>query len=260
MPDQPSSGPSSEPPSGPSRLRLVSYNVRDLLDDRDAVAHVVRSLRADVLCLQEAPRRWFDAHRLHRLAVETGLRTAAGARRSGGTAVLVHPRLDLVGAEASRLPVAGRFTRTRGYALATVEHSDGGRLTAVSVHLPLRETERADHAQRVLRRLHDLAAPPYVVAGDLNEPPDGPSWAALADLVHDAVDPGGQPPGATYPARAPRQRIDAVLLQEGVTLRTLRVAGTSDGLDDAVLRAASDHLPLVADVELSPAAGRATPG
>ncbi len=235
-------------------LRLVSYNVRDLLDDRSAVAQVVQMLRPDVLCLQEAPRRWFDTPRLHRLAARTGLAPAAGGRGSGGTAVLVHRRLTLLRAEACRLPVAGRFTRTRGYALVTVATADGGQLTAVSVHLPLRQRERVDHSRRVLARLRALSTPPYVVAGDLNELPGGPSWTALAELVHDVVASQVGEPGATYPARAPRLRIDAVLLSDAVAVDRLRVAGREDGLGDDVLQAASDHLPLVADLRITPAA------
>jgi endonuclease/exonuclease/phosphatase family metal-dependent hydrolase len=234
-------------------LRVVSYNVRDLLDDRDAVAHVVRSCRPDLVCLQEAPRRRFGSRRLRRLARECGLRWVVGGRASGGTAVLVHPRLDVVSAEAARLPVAGRLTRTRGYALVRVVLPGGAEACAVSVHLPLRPAERLDHSRRVLDRLRELAPPPYVVAGDLNEPPGGPSWTQLGELVHDVVPQlmghAGVPP-LTYPARSPRHRIDAVLVSAGVRVRSLRVAGAAEGLRPDVLTSASDHLPLVADLTL----------
>lgn len=236
----------------PGRLRVVGYNVRDLLDDRDAVAHVVRSCRPDVLCLQEAPRRPLTLHRTARLARETALRHVVGGRGSGGTAVLVSPRLDVRNVEEARLPVAGRLTRTRGYALATLALPQGARLTAVSVHLPLRPQERLDHAERVLARLRELAVPPYVLSADLNEPPDGPAWRAFGDLLQDAAGSGGGG-GAdpTYPARAPRRRIDGMLLSDGVRVLGLRPAGEPDGLAADVLAAASDHLPLVVDLELS---------
>lgn len=230
-----------------ARLRLVSYNVRDLLDDREAVAHVLRSLRADVVCLQEAPRRWFDVHRLRRLALVTGLAQVAGGRWGGGTAVLVHPRLSVVHAETRRLPVAGALTRTRGYALATVAAPDGARVTAVSVHLPLREAERVDHSRRVLAGLRAVGPPPYVVAGDLNEAADGPAWTTLGACVRDGADAVARQP--TYPAHRPRHRIDAVLVSAGFDVR-VRVAGAVDGLDAEVLSAASDHLPLVAELVL----------
>ena len=52
-------------------------------------------------------------------------------------------------------------------------------------------------------------------------------------------------PGSTYPARAPRRAIDALLVRD-LKVSAVRVAGPVDGLDDATLRAASDHLPVVA--------------
>ncbi len=242
-------------------LRLVTYNVRDLLDDRDAVAHVLRSLRCDVACLQEVPRRGFQRRAVQRLARETALRWAAGGRTSGGTAVFVGRRVELVGADAFRLPVAGPLTRTRGAAAATVA-LDGARLTAVSVHLPLRADERVAHARQVRAR---LAAVPggasgsasLVVAGDLNEPPGGPAWAVLGDGLRDAVLDRRAAP--TFTARQPRRRIDAVLVGPGVAVVDVRVPGSGEGddpdprladltLDD--LRAASDHLPVVVDLLL----------
>ena len=44
----------------PVELRVLSYNVRGLRDDRQALAEVVRAADPDVVCVQEAPRflRW----------------------------------------------------------------------------------------------------------------------------------------------------------------------------------------------------------
>ncbi|KQX64431.1 endonuclease/exonuclease/phosphatase family protein [Angustibacter sp. Root456] len=236
-------------------VRVVTYNVRDLLDDRDAVAHVVRACRPDVLCLQEAPRRPLTAHRLRRLARESALRWVSGGRASGGTAVLVHPRLDVVEAAAHRLPVTGWLTRRRGVAAATVATADGARLTVVSVHLSLRAEERVRHVGRVLERW--AAQPgPLVVAGDLNELPGGPSWTALGAQLHDVAATGA----ATFPARRPRSRIDAVFVGPGVEVVGVHVAGASEGLDADVLTAASDHRPVVVDLRLSGGRVRAIQG
>ena len=50
------------------RLRVATYNIRALRDDGEAVVRVVRSLEADVVCIQEAPRFLFWRRRCHRLA------------------------------------------------------------------------------------------------------------------------------------------------------------------------------------------------
>ena len=232
-------------------IRLLSYNVHDLLDDYEALAHVIRSCRPDVAALQEVPRRPLTRRRVQRLARETGLRWSAGGVGSGGTAVFTSRRVDILHAEVVRLPVAGLFTRTRGYALAGVQLPGCPPVTVVSVHLPLRPAERLRHAGLISRRLAVIQGP-SVVAGDLNEPPSGPAWAAFGELVRDGAEllPGAGAP--TYPARAPKRRIDAVLLSPGLRVERLAVAGAAEHLSAADLWAASDHLPLIADLTLPP--------
>jgi endonuclease/exonuclease/phosphatase family metal-dependent hydrolase len=248
------------------RLRVVSYNVRDLLDDRDAVAHVLRALRCDVACLQEVPRRWFQRRGVSRLARETGLRWACGGRASGGTAIFVGRRLDVDAAGAFRLPVRAPWTRTRGAAVVTVS-LDGVRLAAASVHLPLGPDDRVTHARIVRARLAALAPgaagpSPLVIAGDLNEPPGGPAWevlgAGLTDVALDATEGGA--PAPTFTARRPARRIDAVLVGPGVLATSVRVPGspTDAGFPDvsvADLQSASDHLPVVVDLLLGAGLG-----
>lgn len=243
-------------PTGP--LRLLTYNVHDLLDDARAVAHVLRSCRPDVACLQEVPRRPLTRHRVRRLARESGLRWVAGGRGSGGTAVLVGPAVDVLEARAGSLPVRTPLTRTRGYAVARVALPGAAAVTVVSVHLPLREVDRLAHVRAVLA---DAGVRPgsLVVAGDLNEPPSGPSWALLGQTLRDA---GADGP-ATYPARAPRTRIDGVLVSAEIAVGQVVVAGPAQGLSPADLRAASDHLPVLATLAMPasrPLLSRATPG
>jgi endonuclease/exonuclease/phosphatase family metal-dependent hydrolase len=245
-------------------LRLLSYNVHDLRDDRDAVAHVLRSMRCDVACLQEVPRRWFERPRVSRLARESGLRWASGGRPSGGTAVFVSRRVGLVAATAFRLPVRGPFTRTRGAATATVD-LDGAALTAVSVHLPLDPAQRVSHARIVRARLADAAGgsgptTSVVVAGALNEPPGGPAWAVLSAGLTDAAAADGEP-APTFTACRPTRRIDAVLVGPGVRVGSVLVPGSvGAGVDvgggawsevtPEDLWSASDHLPVVVDLLL----------
>lgn len=259
----------SAPLVGADRLRVLTYNLRDLKDDVAALTRVVRAAAPDVACLQEVPRHAFAGHRVGALADACGLLWSGGGVRSGGTAVLTSLRVDQRSAYAARLPVSGRLARTRGFASAVVAVPGGPAVTVASVHLGLAAAERLRHAALVLEEVQKVGAAPYVVAGDLNEPPDGPAWKALGPLVRDAVDVwvagaagaggvggvGGDRGSATFPARAPRQRIDAVLVSDGVVVESVRVAGAADGVDTADLAAASDHLPVIADLwVVSPAA------
>lgn len=223
-------------------MRLLSWNVRDLLGDPRALHRVIRAADPDVMCLQEAPRRPGAALRLWLLERGTGLRCVAGGRRSGGTAVFVAPHVQVDWARAFRLPVTGRFTRTRGAAVADLHAPGTGEITVASVHLPLDADERLDHA-RLVSRVLQWRGRSVVVAGDLNEPAGAPAWTAWEPLAADPWAVGG-PVAATYPAHEPRLRIDAVL-----TSPRLRALMPEDvPWRPADVRRASDHVPLLAEI------------
>lgn len=229
-----------------SALRVVSYNTRDLLDDRAAVVRVVRSLAPDVLCLQEVPRRLTGPHRVAAFAQECGLMWSGNHRGSGGTTILTALRVDVLEARHERLPVSFP-DRTRGYAVARVRVPGHRSLTVASVHLGLDPDERRHHVWRVLddlvaERVPDVATEAGVVlAGDLNEGTGG----AARQLVEERLWPA-TPDEPTFPAHAPRTPLDVIFTSPDVTVLP-RVRLDLDR-DDVV--AASDHLPVWIDVEL----------
>lgn len=219
-------------------LRVVTWNVRGLRDDGTAVAETLRRLAADVVCLQESPRtpRWRS--RTAALARGSALLYACGGRPSGGTVLLTAPRVDV-----RRTHELG-YARTpgleqRGAALALVRLAGGAELGVASVHLGLDAAERARHRAELEDALHQLGAP-SVVAGDLNERPDGPVWGAIAAR---RVDAGAGDLRTTFPRRAD-WRIDGVFAEPPLQVRTY------DVVDDARARAGSDHLPVLVDLEV----------
>lgn len=237
-------------------LRVMTYNLKGLKLDAAAAAAVVRAADPDVVGVQEPPRGPLGRWRLRRFARDAGLRVAVGHGGARTTALLVARRAASVeGARAVRLPWFGpRERRTawtrRGYALATVEG-----VRVVSVHLSLDRLERARHLTRILAEVR--ASPgPCVVVGDLNEQPGGETWGRLGELLRDAHGdaPGGAggagpvdgrvEPARTFSAVRPRRRIDAVLASAELVPRAAHVP------DDDAARRASDHLPVVADLEL----------
>lgn len=232
-------------------LRVVSWNVRSLRDDRSAVAAVLRELAPDVVCLQEAPRflRW--RHALAELARRSGLLVAGGGRTAGGPALLTALRVDVVETREVLLPRT-RGLHQRGVAAAHVR-VHGVPLLVASTHLGLDAAERSRHAGEVLDLLaHEVATrpaagPPVVLGGDLNETADGPAWRALLSRgLRDAFAEAPSGGGPTFPARAPRRRIDAVLVDPRLELLGAGVPP----IEGLVLAAASDHCPVVADVVL----------
>ncbi len=236
--------------SGPAPVRVVSWNVRDLLGDPFALRRVLRSLEADVVCLQEAPRRPGGGWRTARLARDAGLRHAGGGRSSGGTALLLGPHVGVRELVAARLPVRHWFTRTRGLVIADLAvvsgPAAGAALTVAAVHLPLDAQLRVRHARLAVAALARHTGP-HVVCGDLNEAPGLPAWRELLAVSADPA-PDAAP---TFPAGREHVRADAVLVGPG-----LRVTAYGDGgVDRADVAAASDHLPVVADLLPCPGTG-----
>jgi endonuclease/exonuclease/phosphatase family metal-dependent hydrolase len=223
------------------RLRVAAYNVHGLRAGPDRVAAALEQLRPDVLLLQETGRRG----RLARLAAALGMQAAADPRsplrRRVPNAVLVRPPWRVA---EHRLH---RFARSallfpRGALLARVLRP-GRELWAVSVHLGLRPAERRRHAAELLGVCAGLAGP-VVIGGDLNELPDGRNAAALATRYRDAHAAAGAGGGETFPAARPTARIDYVFVSPSVAVVACRVA------DGPAVAAASDHRPVVADLEL----------
>lgn len=223
-------------------LRVLSWNIRDLLGDPLAVHRVLRQARPDVVCLQEAPRLLLTRNQLANLARRSGVLYVTGGRASAGTALLASLRADVRGACAVRLPVQGRLTRPRGWAYAQVALPATAPVVVGSIHLGLSVEERATHVSRITACLHD-AGLPALVAGDLNERPGGPSWQSLSAVVADPAPDAA----ATFPAKRPRSRIDAVLVSP--RLEVLEYGFPPD-VDRDDVRRASDHVPVLARVRL----------
>jgi endonuclease/exonuclease/phosphatase family metal-dependent hydrolase len=219
------------------RLRVATYNLRDLLDDRAAAARVVRAIQPDVLCLQEVPRRLTTEFTLPAFARACGLYWAGGRRGTGGTAILTSLRVHTHRSLTAPLPV--HFPdRTRGYAAQLVSLPGCRPLWVASVHLSLRAREREVHMAEILGSLPS----PAVIAGDLNEGPTGSAWGRLA-ATHRKVS-GDHP---TYPAPHPTAVLDVIFASPDLV--ALPVVGEVHPLHEDVV-AASDHRPCWVDLAL----------
>ncbi|MEU9115625.1 endonuclease/exonuclease/phosphatase family protein [Streptomyces sp. NPDC048483] len=231
-------------PDGSAVIRVLSYNIRSLRDDRAALARVIRACAPDLVLVQEAPRffRWRKA--AERLARTSELVYVTGGATTAGPMILSSLRAHVERTEDFLLPRTPGLHQ-RGFATAVVRIG-GARLGVLSCHLSLADAERHGQAGLLLERLALLDVPYAVAGGDLNDRPDGRSFRRVAGALRDgwAVKPwGGE---MTSPPHEPYQRIDAIFFTEGVEVLGCGVPHGLPGVREADLLAASDHLPVLA--------------
>ncbi len=238
--------------AAPVRLRVLSYNVHGLSGDLDALTGTVRALAPDVVCVQEAPRRLRWRSRCAELARRCELYVGAGGAPAIGNLLLVSGRVRVYEQWALRFPLTpGRHLRAAVFARCVIGRTP---FVAVGAHLGTDPVERPEHARRLAAAVAGLRSP-VVLGADLNEPPGGPAWAALngpAGLVDPVGVIGAGATGEatgnsatpTFSVDRPRHRIDVVLAAAGCRPVAYRV------VDDAAVRRASDHFPVLAEFEL----------
>jgi len=235
---------STTEPDGTAVVRVLSYNVRSLRDDTAALARVVRACAPDLVLVQEAPRFFRWRKKLARLARTTGLVTLTGGATAAGTAVLCSLRATVERTEDVLLPLTPGLHR-RGFATAVVGIG-GARLSVLSAHLSLQGEERVRQAEVLARRAAASDVPHSVFGGDLNEEPSGPAFQVLTRRFQDCYEVAPWGGESTSPRGAARRRIDAVFASRGVEVLGCGVPAGLAGVTSADLRAASDHLPVLA--------------
>jgi endonuclease/exonuclease/phosphatase family metal-dependent hydrolase len=227
-----------------SEIRLLSYNIRALRDDAEAVSEVIRALSPDVVCVQEAPRflRW----RSKRAAVarKAGL-VVTTADRPAGLMLMTSLRASVISTHFVKL--SKRPDLHQRAVCAAVLEIDGVAWGIASVHLSLSADERQKHLAELWSAVQSVNGEgPLVVAGDINEEPGGPVWTELGTRLVDAWAVSSTGSGLTYSASSPRKRIDAVFVDSGVEVVSCRVVDDVPGV-----QVASDHLPVLAVLRAS---------
>jgi endonuclease/exonuclease/phosphatase family metal-dependent hydrolase len=229
---------------GSALIRVLSYNIRSMRDDTAALARVISACAPDLVLVQEAPRFFRWRKKLARLAGAADLVILSGGGTAAGPALLCSLRATVERTEDVLLPLTPGLHR-RGLATAVVRFGCA-RLGVVSCHLSLQKDERYAQGGLLLDRLAGMGVEHAVVGGDLNERPGGRTFRRLSADLQDcwAVAPWGAEFTST-PAD-PHQRIDAIFATKSVEVLGCGVPIGQPGITQTDLRAATDHLPVLA--------------
>ena len=226
------------------RISVATYNVHRWAGrngrgapDPARAGFVISELKADVIALQEVLRPLRGEDPLEAIADGLGLHVAFASTR-------VHKRGELGNAILSRWPMAGvsvldlSFSRMeRRLAMTAQFRFEGGLLDVLATHLGLGDRTR----QRQVRSLLDhpqFLDGPTILLGDMNAWRRCKATRTLDRELHHNLD---WPP--SFPATRPVLALDRVY-SRGVRILEIDAHGSR------AAKRASDHLPVIAHVEL----------
>jgi len=230
------------------RLTFASYNIHkgvgiDGRRDPERIIAVLRELRADVIALQEADRRFGTRESVleKRLLDDTPWQAVPVARRSRslgwhGNALLVRRGIEILEAEAIDLPTL----EPRGAVRADLR-VDGRAIRVMGMHLDLSGLLRRSQIRQALAHCAACAEPlPTVLMGDFNQ------WGHARGAMREFADGWTVlPTGDSFPSRRPLAPLDRIVVSDGWQWRSAGVHHS------ALASVASDHLPVKAELELT---------
>jgi endonuclease/exonuclease/phosphatase family metal-dependent hydrolase len=243
---------SVNPAASTHTLRVMTYNIHvgigmDKKLDLARIAAVINSQKPDLVGLQEVDRGVQRTQRIDEI-VEIAKLTrmnydfAFNLRYQGGQyGVAILSRFPIMSMD-HRLFQNIREAERRGFIRGEV--IVGGRvINFVTTHLDYQyEDGRLFESQQLLAALKDIKGP-LIVVGDFNDIPSGQSYQLMRKQFEDAwAESRAKDDGFSYPADKPSKRIDYIFFRSADRVRAKRAW--------IVETLASDHLPVVADLEI----------
>ena len=241
---------------GPLVIRVATYNVHacigpDGRHDPDRIAAVISELDADIIALQEftyPAEVALETRTPVMLTTLDGYECALGPTRSskttcfGNALLLRHPIV-----EVHRIDLSMERREPRG-ALAATVNVGGIELHVLGAHLGLKVGERRFQVRQILEYLESVKDTRLVVLGDFND------WLPGRSVVHVLDEMLGRAPRVrSFPVGRPLLSLDRIWVRPLDALRRIFVHTT------AAARSASDHLPVVGEIQLTDVAGGLQP-
>jgi len=233
-------------------LRVMTYNIHvgvgmDKKLDLQRIADVIRQEKPDIVGLQEVDRgvkRTEGKDEIAELAKMTEMHFAFAHNldyQGGQYGVAILSRFP-IGKIDHRKYENRRVAERRG--MLRVELNVHGRtVNFVTTHLDYQYADsRLFETEQLLSFLADVKGP-LIVTGDFNDEPAGSSYKMMAGQFEDAwIRSRAKGEGLSYPSDKPVKRIDYIFTRSATGLKAKRAW--------VVNTLASDHLPVMAEVEL----------
>jgi endonuclease/exonuclease/phosphatase family metal-dependent hydrolase len=226
------------------RVIVASYNVHggrgiDRRLDHGRIADVIAETGADIVALQELHSPAGSDNMLEQLHLRSGYHAIAGPTLSDAGAEFGNGVLSRFPVRtARRIELSVDRREPRGALDLEIDCRDIS-LRLIATHLGLRPTERRAQVQQLLKLLREDAGLPTVLLGDLNE---WAFWGRPLRWLHAHF--GESPACKTFPSPCALIALDRIWVAPRDTLIEVRAHSSR------LARRASDHLPLVAQLDL----------
>lgn len=239
-------------------ITVLTYNVHgcrggDGVLDPARIAEVIARSEADIIGLQELDvgrkrsggidqARAIAAH-LNMMAHFHPAMHARGEKY--GDAILTHFPSRLI--KAGAIPSVGE---PRGALMAAIDLGPA-EIVVANTHLGLWRRERIAQTSVLMGPTWlghpEVRGRPTIFMGDFNAVPRSTPYRRIVGELRDVQHARGGPAKATFPARFPLLRLDHIFVSSDIEVAEARVVA------DQMARRASDHLPLMARLTLTPA-------
>lgn len=233
-------------------LRVMTYNIHvgvgmDKKLDLQRIAEVIIAEHPDLVGLQEVDRgvkRTEGKDEIAELAKLTGMDYAFAHNldyQGGQYGVAILSRLPIKQTDHRKYDNR-REAERRGMIRVEIDFA-GRTINFVTTHLDYQfEDGRVFETEQMLKFLEGVNGP-LIVVGDFNDEPGGNAHKLMLKGFEDAwIVSKIKEQGLSYPADKPVKRIDYIFTRRSDRLRVKR--------PKTVTTLASDHLPLVADIEI----------
>ena len=243
----------SDNPKNSNLIKVMTYNIyhgatmkNDF--DLDLIANVIKKQDPDLVALQEVDLRTERAHKMD-LVLELAKRTKM--------IPLFGKAMDYDGGEYGE-GILSRysFTMTRNHALphtrgkepraalqAVIQLPSGHKISFVGTHLDhtQKDKNRIMQAKKINKIFQNLGHP-AILAGDLNAEPG----SRPIDILENHWQSSFQKATPTYPSDKPVKKLDYIMFHPDTAWRIV----SKKVIDEKI---ASDHCPVVVELELLPA-------
>lgn len=242
------------------RLRIITYNVHSCIgmDGKIAperIARVIAQNKPDIVALQEVDVgkvRTGGVDQAHLLAKHLQMDfhfhpTVRVEEEQYGDAILTHLPMRLV--KTGKLPGLSNkpHLEKRGAIWVEIEF-EGVKLQCINTHLGLLGNERMAQVQALLGKewlAHPDCRSPSLVCGDFNALPTFPVCQMLRTRFDDVQSKLVEhKPLNTFFGRYPIIRIDHIFIDQNIEVLDVDVP------DNELARVASDHMPLIAELQI----------